>query len=230
MPHTSCEQIPTTASDIVPQAVRDQLRQKEEQISRMLAQHVSMQGLLSDAEKEIALLREAQVINFDALIREAKHILDRPILNHVILEQGLYDEIKRRDEYIEMILSDRDDLVREIKKLEVNGKSFMEVLKHIQDELETAKKQFSVEMRRVRSLGTGLNGPLANLELEDLKKKVQCSLCKTREKSVVLITCMHCYCRECVNEQMLSARNRKCPLCMQRFSDAEVRDVHFLHD
>ncbi|EER15080.1 Ubiquitin-protein ligase BRE1, putative [Perkinsus marinus ATCC 50983] len=60
-------------------------------------------------------------------------------------------------------------------------------------------------------------------EVRAYRLKVKCSICQQNDKQVALQKCMHCFCRTCVNETMIQARNRKCPLCGQRFSESDVR-------
>jgi len=222
-----------TTGDQTSQVFRDQLRQKDEQISRMLVQHVTTQSLLAEAEREIEVLRNNQVNSskLRAITDEWGKLLGEANSHKDSLASNLIRELKKRDEYISLVMKDRELVVRQLLDLQATHASFNDVLRSLQSELDEFRKQATQEARKNRfGSSSATSGALANLELDDLKRKVQCSLCKTREKSVVLTTCMHCYCRECVNEQMLSARNRKCPLCMQRFSDAEVKEVHFLQD
>ncbi|KAF4653737.1 hypothetical protein FOL47_010322 [Perkinsus chesapeaki] len=65
-------------------------------------------------------------------------------------------------------------------------------------------------------------------EIRAYRLKVKCSICQQNDKQVALQKCMHCFCRTCVNETMIQARNRKCPLCGQRFSESDVRTIHLL--
>jgi E3 ubiquitin-protein ligase BRE1 len=230
-PRNSSDQVISLIHESNNQAIRDQLRQKDEQLSRILAQHVSTQALLTDAEKEIGILREAQKLgtSYESLYENVKYILREPIEKCDDVHRALLREINQRDSYIQIILGDLQNLQIEYQKLEANRISFNDVLRNVQDDMAATKRELSADLRRARLLVPGFTSSFANLELDDLKKRVQCTLCKVREKSVVLTSCMHCYCRECVNEKMISARNRKCPLCMQKFSESQVKDVHFLH-
>ncbi|KAF4706048.1 hypothetical protein FOZ63_028871 [Perkinsus olseni] len=65
-------------------------------------------------------------------------------------------------------------------------------------------------------------------EIRAYRLKVKCSICQQNDKQVALQKCMHCFCRTCVNETMIQARNRKCPLCGQRFSESDIRTIHLL--
>jgi E3 ubiquitin-protein ligase BRE1 len=51
-----------------------------------------------------------------------------------------------------------------------------------------------------------------------------CSCSREQEKSVVLKTCPHAFCKKCI-EEMNNSRNRKCPLCGIKFGKSDVHDI-----
>ena len=67
---------------------------------------------------------------------------------------------------------------------------------------------------------------ILQLQLSEFRTMVKCSLCNDNFKDVMLTKCAHCFCRTCVNDNLLNARNRKCPLCGTRFAESDVKPVH----
>jgi len=55
---------------------------------------------------------------------------------------------------------------------------------------------------------------------------LRCSVCQDRFKGVCLTRCFHLFCKECVDD-VIRTRNRKCPMCGDKFSDSEVRQIFF---
>jgi len=63
--------------------------------------------------------------------------------------------------------------------------------------------------------------------LKQKREKLNCAVCKEREKQVMLAKCMHMFCRQCIKEQQ-AARNRACPLCKKKFDpNSDVKQVTF---
>jgi hypothetical protein len=217
--------------DSAVQKLREALRMKNEQLSRTLTQLINQQVLISDTEKENDKLRlQVQIgesLKIAALAEREKSVHMFEANSHRISE--LINEISERNKLLRFCI---DALNRDGEALD-NAYSSNNNLQNVVESLQFQVNEVAMklgEAKRIRLCGsTGQSAStLVNMEIEDLKKKVKCTLCGMREKSVALTTCMHCFCRECVNQQMIAARNRKCPLCNQRFADTEVRDVHFL--
>ena len=59
-------------------------------------------------------------------------------------------------------------------------------------------------------------------ENDKLKKMIKCSICKIREKSVILLKCFHTFCKECVDKN-IENRYRMCPICRRKISNEEVK-------
>jgi len=57
---------------------------------------------------------------------------------------------------------------------------------------------------------------------------LRCSICEDRFKDVVISKCMHLFCKVCI-EQKLTTKQRKCSICSEKFSKADVKAVYFTH-
>lgn len=64
------------------------------------------------------------------------------------------------------------------------------------------------------------------IQVKELKNRLACPVCNTRDKKVIITRCKHMFCRQCVNAN-LEGRNRKCPSCGIRFDKKDVEDVWF---
>jgi len=217
--------------DSAVQKLREALRMKNEQLSRTLTQLIHQQVLISDTEKENDKLRlQVQIgesLKIAALAEREKSVLMFEANSHRISE--LINEISERNKLLRFCIDALNQDGEALDNAYSSNNNLQNVVESLQFQVNEVAMKLG-EAKRIRLSGsTGQSvSTLVNMEIEDLKKKVKCTLCGMREKSVALTTCMHCFCRECVNQQMIGARNRKCPLCNQRFADAEVRDVHFL--
>jgi E3 ubiquitin-protein ligase BRE1 len=63
-------------------------------------------------------------------------------------------------------------------------------------------------------------------QMESYKKALRCSVCNDRNKNTVITRCYHCFCKECV-EDNLEKRIRKCPVCSASFGDKDVHALWF---
>ena len=101
-------------------------------------------------------------------------------------------------------------------------------------ELLSVKEELAVALRRAASSsaegvrGRGGGGKEASTYLEQqldtYKRLVRCSVCNDRAKNTVITRCYHCFCKECIDDN-LEKRIRKCPGCGTSFGD---KDVHSL--
>lgn len=64
------------------------------------------------------------------------------------------------------------------------------------------------------------------IQVNQLKSRICCPVCNTRDKKVIIARCRHMFCRTCVAKS-LEGRNRKCPSCGIRFDKKDVEDVWF---
>ena len=208
----------------------DQLRMKEEQCTRLLAQHVQLQHRVTALEQEAVVLQSRDHAVDDLIKKtedelkgwEAREARQADLLRAVEQECGKEKELREALE-LELIQARKD-----LKALEELNTSYRSTIEVMRTEFQQSLQNLS-EDKRLKLSQTGKSGAqagsLLQIELDEIKEKIKCPLCLSRSKTVALTPCMHCFCRECVDEKMLNARNRKCPLCMQRFADSDVRKL-----
>jgi E3 ubiquitin-protein ligase BRE1 len=61
-------------------------------------------------------------------------------------------------------------------------------------------------------------------EMKELRRQLQCDVCKDRRKSCIVSKCWHMFCRECIDHS-LQARRRICPACARSIARTEVHDI-----
>ena len=59
-----------------------------------------------------------------------------------------------------------------------------------------------------------------------LRALMECSVCRSNHKDTVITKCFHLFCSECI-EKRIKLRDRKCPTCMQGFSEGDVHAVYY---
>lgn len=65
---------------------------------------------------------------------------------------------------------------------------------------------------------------MLEIEVKELKKVLNCSVCGTNRKSVILTKCWHTFCSQCIRK-MVVTRNRKCPGCQTHFGQGDVKSI-----
>jgi hypothetical protein len=211
---------------------QNSLRSKEEQLSRILSQHVQLQHTLTAMDQENALLRTRLD---DETLRQGHSASAISLTDLTSSYQSRISELEsacrglsdaRLHTSADTVVGSNDHTASEMQVAQ-----YRDIVSALQESVRGLSKSLQ-ETRRGLSGQNGTSrdnmGSIVEMELNELRARIKCSLCNQRTKNVTLTTCMHCFCRECVQEKMLNARNRKCPLCNSRFADAEVREIHFM--
>ncbi|CAK56155.1 unnamed protein product (macronuclear) [Paramecium tetraurelia] len=60
--------------------------------------------------------------------------------------------------------------------------------------------------------------------LTSLKMMVDCQQCKKRAKQVILMKCLHMFCKPCIDDNQKN-RNRACPVCRAKYGIEEVKAI-----
>jgi E3 ubiquitin-protein ligase BRE1 len=91
--------------------------------------------------------------------------------------------------------------------------------RRLSEELSIANKKLEVYAES----GVGLVKELEE-ELENYKKLMKCNSCHIRDKNAVILKCMHCFCKNCLDIR-LETRQRKCPNCGDAFGASDVKQI-----
>lgn len=156
------------------------------------------------------------------------------------------DEMKReRDSYIkrneELSIKMKEDLF-ENKRLKEKRNEMELKIKELENRNDKYKKdihELTLTLKQRNSNdndnGNGNNGNGSNgddiIKLKDgiidgMRKRLYCSVVTNEEKAIVLLRCGHLFSRKCT-DNLISTRNRKCPICGKPFGNDDVRSVFF---
>lgn len=91
--------------------------------------------------------------------------------------------------------------------------------RRLAEELSIATKKLEVYAQS----GVGIVKELEE-ELGNYKKLMKCNSCHTRDKNAVILKCMHCFCKTCLDIR-LETRQRKCPNCGDAFGANDVKQI-----
>lgn len=124
-----------------------------------------------------------------------------------------------------------DDLVSAGNASEIERKQLEEALVIAKKDAAEAVKKAAVAQANARGesgdkFDTEFTKEELTILVNDLKSRLACPVCNTREKKVINTRCRHMFCRQCVDKS-LENRNRKCPSCGIRFDKKDIEDVWF---
>ncbi|KAF3923926.1 hypothetical protein AA313_de0203983 [Arthrobotrys entomopaga] len=156
-------------------------------------------SLIANLEKQIAELR---LINNQALLSQKS-------------SQTTAAELKNTVEALQRQLN---SMKENVKKAEEVSRTENNKRRNAEHELErTLVRLNSLE----QSLKTFTSEENEESTLEGFRSMVRCGICKTGQKSRVVKTCGHLFCKDCIEERITS-RNRKCPNCGRPFAAGDV--------
>ena len=95
-------------------------------------------------------------------------------------------------------------------------------LKHAENKLAEAKNR-QEEREKIEKYGS--YEKMLQAETQRLKELTTCSNCLTRDKSGIITKCCHVFCIQCI-EDLVKARNRKCPKCKLGFGANDFRRIY----
>lgn len=119
-----------------------------------------------------------------------------------------------------------------LQQLQQRALAETEQTTQLQREIQTLKEELALATRRAqvqgggKLKGSGSSESYVEQQLEAYKRLVRCSVCNDRNKSCVITRCYHCFCKECI-EDNLEKRIRKCPGCGISFGDKDVHAIWF---
>lgn len=131
----------------------------------------------------------------------------------------LRNELRSVREQAQRLASDAETRQGNAVQLESDKAAVERRLARAERELESARKS---------RIGGG-SGGLENWQLEmmaDMRRKLYCTICNQQEKAVTLTRCLHMFCRDCIDRNIAN-RNRKCPVCGERFGVDDVKPIFF---
>lgn len=178
--------------------------------SKQVAQEAST--TLAKAQEEArslaVTLEKRRKIADEATVKSASMIADK-------------EEIKR----------ERDALLAKTEKAIMDYKDNRFEVERLHEKLGDAEAKIkqletALEEQKSESGKTLEEDSVRDEIIRDLNKKLNCSVVTNRPKEVVLLRCGHLFSRQCT-DNLVSSRNRKCPICGKAFGNDDVRNIFF---
>jgi len=203
-----------------------ELQQKQEDLLRKaIAEKENESKLIKKKEAQIATeFKNSQ--NSNNMLKEATKKLYQQV-------RGLKDEVESRTE-------DFSESAKKQNAMKGELDAVMEEKRELTKQIAAVNSKFSKLEESHKKLTSRLTGNGKGGEVNEgkevktlkfmlrmKKEKLNCAVCKEREKQVMLSKCLHMFCRICIKQQM-TARNRSCPLCKKKFDpNVDVKQVTF---
>jgi len=94
-------------------------------------------------------------------------------------------------------------------------------IQQLEEEIGSARRKLD----KISGAG-GNTDALLKEHYDELRRKMTCSVCQDREKTVVITRCFHMFCSPCIQKN-LAMRQRKCPGCGKAFAESDVHSIYF---
>ncbi|KAG0173012.1 E3 ubiquitin-protein ligase bre1 [Apophysomyces sp. BC1015] len=117
------------------------------------------------------------------------------------------------------------------RKVEESESSMKEKIQQFEDEAYVRKRldENNELLRRKLEVTRKVDSPAEmklRKERDEYRALLNCSSCRTRLKSHVLMRCMHTFCKECLDTR-IETRQRRCPSCSESFGVNDVKQFYF---
>lgn len=134
------------------------------------------------------------------------------------------EEMKRERDTIQTraetaIAQGKDDAFN-LRRARERVRGFEDALSQAESTVERLRVE--VSQSRIR----GEDDMLKDGIIQEMRKRLHCSVVTNEEKAVVLLRCGHLFSRKCTDD-LIATRNRKCPICGKPFGNDDVRSVFF---
>ncbi|KAF3925939.1 hypothetical protein ABW20_dc0106091 [Dactylellina cionopaga] len=159
-------------------------------------------SLIANLEKQLAELR--LINNQAALAQKSSQTTTAELKNTVEALQRQLNSMKES-------LKKAEDASRTENNKKRNAENELEKTLVRLNSLEQSVKAFSSEENEESTL-------------EGFRSMVRCGVCRTGQKSRVIRTCGHLFCKDCI-EDRITTRNRKCPNCGRQFAATDVLSI-----
>jgi E3 ubiquitin-protein ligase BRE1 len=186
-------------------ALRHQNSKSAEIIAQLKEVETQSRTLLSNLEKQLADLKQANA----SLVAENKK------------QETTSQDAVRRAESLTKQVTDLTNLVKS-----KDSASAVVRERNAMQEVEVEKLKVRIEHVQ-KDRDSWKHKALSNSSEEEemLRTYALCTICRNNFKNTALKTCGHLFCNKCVDDR-ISNRMRKCPTCTKAFDKMDVMAVH----
>ncbi|GMI15822.1 hypothetical protein TrVE_jg4368 [Triparma verrucosa] len=207
--------------------LRELGRVKGRELDGMKAMVDSAEKVASNAkivEQTIEKLKE-ELVSKDAAIQEAEKRLGDEIRAMKLAKvkiDGELTELKSsnttHDVGAQEMKKRNEDLLLQIAVLRTEKNK-------LEEELAASAHLASKAEEKALAVGVGGGTSAQKIHIQNLRSKVYCHVCNSREKNTILTRCNHLFCDVCIQHR-LENRMRKCPACSKPFDKKDVETVY----
>lgn len=129
--------------------------------------------------------------------------------------------------------AEKNEVMLQLESIKERASKAVADIEEVRHELRRKKEELIKAQVRLTKLEneereiSRMNGEDVRDELiAEMRSRLNCSVITTQPKEVVLLRCGHLFSRQCV-EELVAGRNRKCPICGERFGQDDVRPIFF---
>uniref|UniRef100_A0A914YX96 E3 ubiquitin protein ligase n=1 Tax=Panagrolaimus superbus TaxID=310955 RepID=A0A914YX96_9BILA len=180
-------------------------------------------------EKELqAKMVYDQAVALDLEYDEMEKLYDyfREKLTQSVEQQSEVNELASEDIELDLLIEREERNIRNLKEKKQESEDtehrLERRLRKAEKKLREAQEKFD-EKVKVEKYGSYEN--MIKAETQRLKDCLTCSNCLQREKSAIITKCCHIFCLQCI-ENLVRARNRKCPKCKIGFGQNDYRKIY----
>ncbi|TPX36367.1 hypothetical protein SmJEL517_g01550 [Synchytrium microbalum] len=213
------------------------LTTKEDHILKLVAERTTMKQQLDKSRKETANTQ-----NLITAIRRQTEKQTEVIRKLEDRENQQSRQVASAERCVAIATAASEAHRREmtvmLKKRTEEADTEMDLRRKAQEQADVFKKKLEVREAALAA-ATGSNGasmPSSSTisapsdvglqqRLDEYRGLIICRTCDSRFKSVVLSKCMHVFCKECIDD-VLNARQRKCPTCGTAFGKDDVKTIY----
>jgi len=134
------------------------------------------------------------------------------------------ESIKRYQEIEELNKELKQNLDKGSKHCEKIAKDIFELKIKLQKSEEKYIEQEEMHKKEINTDNLRSTDEILNTDLARYRKMIRCSQCSERIREVVITKCFHTFCKKCIDDN-LALRKRKCPSCLTKFGDMDVKKI-----
>lgn len=230
------------------------LAEKETVLSKVMAERLRGRQLLTTIKEENRALTQGRELDADKIkkltaavaaskkmAQEATAASNKGQEEARVLSSTLEKRRRIADEASKdqrSATAEKNEMKRERDSFQVRAEKVMLEYRDDKFEAKRLKEQLTDVEGRLKEAEVALerqtrqNGQPSEEDLlrdgiiQELRKRLHCSVVTTEEKAVVLLRCGHLFSRKCT-DNLIATRNRKCPICGKPFGNDDVRSVFF---
>lgn len=220
-------------------ALIKKIAEKDDGASKLLGDKLKAEFSVSQIQKEgesvllraqkmeeLAKHRVSEMESREGLARQQLGPLERSLTERIVASDSYKSRLGEAASEIAILRGKVERLNEELAELrsqQPSGAAKDQAAyekRRLLEELGVAKKR----LEAYASSGVGLVQDLEE-ELVIYKKLMKCNSCHIRDKDAVILKCMHCFCKTCLDIR-IETRQRKCPNCGDSFGAGDVRQIY----